>query len=1066
MKVSKQFTVAVFSAIFVLLMTDVSSAQIFGHGQETDSPKYEKELFKDLKYRNIGPYRGGRSVAVSGHASQPYTYYTGFTGGGVYKTTDGGSSWINVSDDYFKTGSVGAISVAPSDANVIYAGMGETDIRGNMSAGDGMYKSTDAGKTWKHIGLGESQFIGDIEVHPANDDVLWVAAMGQIFGEEGNEERGVYKSIDGGKTWKKVLYRNGKTGAVDIAVDPNNPRILFAALWEAYRNPWEMSSGGEGSGLFRSKDGGETWEEISKFPGMPKGLLGKIGVAVSPANSNRVWAIIENQNGGGLFRSENGGDTWRRITADRNLRQRAWYYSKVIADPKNENGVYVLNVGFWKSTDGGSTFSRIGTPHGDHHDLWIDPNDPQRMVIGDDGGGQVTYNGGEGWSSYYTSATAQIYQVTTDNQFPYMIYGAQQDNSTFAIKNRTSGFGIDESDWWPVAGGESGYIAPDPEDPNVTFGGSYGGYLNKYDKELGLSDRVDVWPDNPMGAGAEDLKYRFQWTFPIIFSPHNPDVLYTTSQHVHRSTDEGMSWETISDDLTRNDKEKQKESGGPITKDDTSVEYYNTIFTFVESPIQEGTFWAGSDDGLIHISRDNGSTWENVTPKGLPETMISIIDASHHDAGTAYFAATRYKFNDFAPMVYKTTNYGKSWKKITNGIPAMDFTRVVREDPNKQGLLYAGTETGVYVSFDAGENWQDLQLNLPAVPITDLAVHKRDKDLVVATQGRSFWVLDDLPVLHQMSDQIAKAENHLFQPEKTYLFGGPSFSRPGATIGQNPERGAVFYYTLKNDVEEEIKLEIMDPSGNTIRTYSSVKDDNDRPVKESSTFYEEENQTRPSVVAADAGLNKFVWGLDYPDVTRIDGTQILWAGNTSGPSAIPGTYTVKMHIGDDMVGERTFEVVKDPRLTSVSQQDFVAQFELVKTVKAKLDTTHKTINRIREVRKELNEIMAEAKDNEELQEKAKTMLKAMSEIENELIQTKAESGQDVLNFQIKLNNKLAALASTIATGYGRPTQQQYAVFEDLAGKVDVQFERLQAVWDGEYENIIQEFESKGGKIQN
>ncbi|HCT52092.1 MAG TPA: glycosyl hydrolase [Balneola sp.] len=1066
MKARKQFFSAIFCMIVSIFVAEISSAQIFGHGEETDSPTFKKELFKDLNYRNIGPFRGGRSVAVSGHASQPYTFYTGFTGGGVFKTTDGGSSWINITDAYFKTGSVGAITVAPSDPNVIYVGMGETDIRGNMSAGDGMYKSTDAGKTWKHIGLGESQFIGDIEVHPSNDDIVWVAAMGQIFGEEGNEERGVYKSTDGGTTWKKVLFRNNKTGAVDIAVDPNNPRILFAALWEAYRNPWEMSSGGEGSGLFRSKDGGETWEEISKFPGMPKGLLGKIGVAVSPANSNRVWAIIENQNGGGLFRSENGGDTWRRISADRNLRQRAWYYSKVIADPKNENGVYVLNVGFWKSTDGGSKFSRIGTPHGDHHDLWIDPNDSQRMIIADDGGGQVTYNGGEGWSSYYTSATAQIYQVTTDNQFPYMVYGAQQDNSTFAIKNRTNGFGINESDWWPVAGGESGYIAPDPEDPNVTFGGSYGGYLNKYDKELGLSDRVDVWPDNPMGAGAENLKYRFQWTFPIVISPHNPDILYTTSQHVHRSTDEGMSWEVISDDLTRNDKEKQKESGGPITKDDTSVEYYNTIFTFVESPIQEGIFWAGSDDGLIHISRDNGETWENVTPKGLEETMISIIDASHHDAGTAYFAATRYKFNDFAPMIYKTTNYGKSWTKITKGIPAMDFTRVVREDPNKKGLLYAGTETGVYVSFDAGENWQDLQLNLPAVPVTDMAVHKRDKDLVVATQGRSFWILDDLPVLHQMSDQIAKAENHLFQPEKTYLFGGPSFSRPGSAVGQNPERGAVFFYTLKDEVEEEIKMEIIDPSGNTIRTYSSIKDDNDRPVRESSTFYEEEDRTRPSVVANQPGLNKFVWGLDYPEVTRIDGTQILWAGNTSGPSAIPGTYTVKMHIGDEVVGERNFEVVKDPRLENVTQEDFVAQFELVKTIKAKLDTTHKTINRIREVRKEINEMMAEAKDNKELQEKAKTMLEAMSEVENELMQTKAEATQDVLNFEIKLNNKLASLASTVATGYGRPTKQQYAVYEELAGKVDAQFKRLQAVWDGEYENIIQEFESKGGKIQN
>ncbi len=1065
MNASKLFRIATFLFCFTIFVTDVSTAQIFGHGEETNNPKYQKELFKELKYRNIGPYRGGRSVAVSGHDSQPYTFYTGFTGGGVYKTTDGGSSWINISDGYFKTGSVGAISVAPSDPNVIYVGMGETDIRGNMSAGDGMYKSTDAGKTWKHIGLAQSQFIGDIEVHPDNAEVLWVAAMGQLFGTEGNEQRGIFKSTDGGETWEKVLYRDDKTGAVDIAVDPNNPRILFAGLWEAYRNPWEMSSGGENGGLFKSKDGGETWEDISKSPGLPKGLLGKIGVAVSPANSNRVWAMIENENGG-LFRSENGGDTWRRVNKERSLRQRAWYYTKVVADPKNENGVYVLNVGFYKSTDGGSSFSRIGTPHGDHHDLWIAPSNPQRMVIADDGGGQVTYNGGEGWSSYYTSATAQIYQVATDNQFPYMVYGAQQDNSTFAIKNRTNGFGIDESDWWPVAGGESGYIAPDPENPDVTYGGSYGGYLNKYDKSLDLSDRIDVWPDNPMGAGAEDLKYRFQWTFPIIISPHDPNVLYATSQHVHRSTDEGMSWEVISGDLTRNDKEKQKESGGPITKDDTSVEYYNTIFTFEESPIEPGLLWAGSDDGLIHISRDNGESWENVTPKGLPESMISILDPSHHDAGTAYFAATRYKFNDFQPMIYKTTNYGKSWKKITNGIPEMDFTRAVREDPNKAGLLYAGTETGMYVSFDAGENWQDLQLNLPAVPITDLDVHKRDKDLIVATQGRSFWILDDLPVLHQMSDQIAKAENHLFEPERTYLFGGPSFSRPGSTVGQNPERGAVIFYTLSDDVEEEIKLEFIDPDGNTIRTYSSAKDQRGRPVKESPMFYEEEGQTRPSVVSKNKGLNKFVWGLDYPRVTDINGTQILWAGNTSGPTAIPGTYTVKMHIGDDMIAEESFEVVKDPRLTSVSQEDFVAQFELVKTIKAKLDTTHKTINRIREVRKEVNEMVAEAKDNEELQEKAKTMKEALSEIENALVQTKAEAFQDVLNFKIKLNNKLAALASTVATGYGRPTEQQYAVYEDLAAQVDVQLERFQSVLDGEYETIIQEVEGMSGKIQN
>jgi len=1062
----KRLVIGCLALFLSISLSDTTKAQIFGHGAETDSPTYTEKHLKDLSFRNIGPFRGGRSVAVAGHDKQPYTFYTGFTGGGVFKTTDGGNSWMNITDDYFKTGSVGAIDVADSDPNVIYVGMGETDIRGNMSAGDGMYRSTDAGKTWMYLGLGNTQFIGDIEIHPENPDVVWVAAMGQLFGEEGNPERGVFKTTDGGKTWNKVLFRNNKTGAVDIAVDPNNSRILFASLWEAYRNPWEMSSGGDGAGLFRSADGGETWTEITKNPGLPKGLIGKIGVSVSPVNSDRVFAIIENAKGGGLFRSDDGGGTWNRVSADRNLRQRAWYYSKVIADPGNEDVVYVLNVGFWKSSDGGNTFSRIGTPHGDHHDLWIDSNNPERMIIGDDGGGQVTYNGGQGWSSYYNSATAQIYQVATDNQFPYMIYGAQQDNSTFAIRSRTSGGGISERDWWPVAGGESGYIAPDPENPNVTFGGSYGGYLNKYDNELGLSDRIDVWPDNPMGAGAKDLKYRFQWTFPIIISPHNPDVLYSTSQHVHRSTDEGMSWEEISPDLTRNDSTKQDESGGPITKDDTSVEYYNTVFTFVESSIEPGLLWAGSDDGLIHISRNNGESWENVTPRGLNETMISIIDASHHDAGTAYFAATSYKFNDFQPMIYKTNNYGRSWEKITKGIPEMDFTRVVREDPNKAGLLYAGTETGLYVSFDAGDNWQSLQLNLPPVPITDLAVHKRDMDLIVATQGRSFWVFDDLPVLHQITEDIASSDHYLFDPEDPYLFGRGGGFDPSGTTGQNPTPGAVVYYMLGNDLEDEVKLEFLDMRDNVIQTYSSKKDSRDRPVKESPLFYEEEDQRPSSVVSDKAGLNKFDWDLQYPGVTNLDGRQILWSGNTSGPMAIPGSYKVRMYIGEEMVGEQDFEVKKDPRLVDVSQDDLVAQFELVQTINAKLDTTHASINRIRKVRGEINELMGEAKGNEELQEKAKAMLAALSTIENELVQTKAEATQDVLNFQIKLNNKLASLKGTVATGFGRPTNQQYAVFEDLGAKVDVQLAKLNAIWNGEYENVLQEFENPSVPIKN
>lgn len=1048
-----------FSMLLAVTMLNTAQAQIFGHGEETDRPAYQESLMKDLAYRNIGPFRGGRSVAVAGHDDQPYTFYAGYTGGGVYKTTDGGNSWFNITDDYFKTGSVGAISVAPSDPNVIYVGMGETDIRGNMSAGDGMYRSTDAGKTWEYLGLGESQFIGDIEIHPGNPDVIWVAAMGQIFGTEGNAERGVYKSTDGGKTWSKVLYKDEKTGAVDISVDPNNPRILFAAMWEAYRNPWQMSSGGEGSGLYRSKDGGETWTNISTNPGMPKGMLGKIGVSVSPVNSNRVYAMVENLNGG-LFRSENGGDTWSRINTDRNLRQRAWYYTKVVADPQNEDGVYVMNVGFYRSTDAGKSFSRIGTPHSDHHDLWIATNNPDRMIVADDGGGQVSYNAGESWSSYYTSATAQIYQVITDNQFPYLIYGAQQDNSTFAIKSRTSGFGITEDDWWRVAGGESGYIAPDPENPDVTFGGSYGGYLNKYDAELGLSDRIDVWPDNPMGAGAEDLKYRFQWTFPIYISPHNPDVMYATSQYVHRTTDEGMSWEVISEDLTRNDKSRQVESGGPITKDDTSVEYYNTIFSFIESPVEPGVLWAGSDGGLIHISRDNGESWDNVTPKGLPESMISIIDASHFDGGTAYVAANRYKFNDFEPMLYRTTNYGKSWTRINSGIPAMDFTRTVREDPNREGLLYAGTETGVYVSFDAGDQWQPLQLNLPPVPVTDIAVHKREKDLIIATQGRSFWVLDDLPVLHQMSDEIASGDHHLFQPEHVYLFGGGGRTpSPGSTVGENPDPGVVVFYNLQDDVDEEVRLSFYERDGDLIRSFSSTEDNRGRSYKEDTDFYTEEDSRPSSVLSDKAGLNKFSWDLEYPGVTNLDGRQILWAGNTSGPQAVPGSYIVKLFIGNEQVGSREFEVMKDPRLTEVSQEDLEEQFNLVQTINAKLDTTHKAINHIRKLRKDITEMQAEAGGNEESAKLAKEIKEALSEIENALMQTKAEATQDVLNYKIKLNNKLAALKSTVATGYGKPTKQQYEVYEDLAAKVDVQLERFKLILEGEYDAFKGEIEN-------
>ena len=1044
------------TSLFFFGHATTAQAQTFGHGEEISNPDYEHTHFQELEYRNIGPFRGGRSVAVAGHEDHPHTYYTGFTGGGVYKTTDGGINWQNVSDGYFKTGSVGAISVAPSNANVIYAGMGETCIRGNMSAGDGMYRTVDGGKTWEHIGLGESHFIGEIVVHPKNEDVAWVAVLGHTFGNEGNSERGIFKTTDGGNSWERVLYHNEHTGAVDIEIDPNNPRILYATLWEAYRNPWEMSSGGEGSGLYKSTDGGENWENISQRPGLPKGISGKIGVAISPLNSDRIWTIIENENGG-LFRSDDGGGTWSRTTADRNLRQRAWYYTHVVAGTNHEDEVYVLNVGFFKSTDGGSSFDRIGTPHGDHHDLWISPDDGNRMVVANDGGGQVSYNGGESWSSYYKYATAQFYQVITDNQFPYRIYGAQQDNSTVGILSRTSGSGIAERDWAPVAGGESGYIAPDPEDPNVTFGGSYGGYFNKFNDFTDQSDRIDVWPDNPMGAGAEDLKYRFQWTFPIYISPHDPNMLYATSQYVHRSTDEGMSWETISDDLTRDDKSKQGESGGPITKDDTSVEYYNTVFTFAESTVQPGVLWAGADDGLIHISRDNGESWDEVTPEGMPEAMASIIDPSPHNPGTAYLAANRYKFDDFSPMLYKTDNYGRSWTRINNGIPEGDFTRVIREDPNREGLLYAGTETGVYVSFNDGDKWQPLQLNLPAVPITDLTVHARDKDLVIATQGRSFWILDDLSVLHQLSDDVKNSDYYLFKPETTYLFGSHSNIDPGETLGENPKDGVVVYYNLNSIPDSEVKLRFLESDGTEIRTFSSEETLEGDPVEESDEFYEEEHDVPSDVLTLKEGNNSFEWNMRYPGAEDIDGRQILWSGSTTGPSAIPGTYQVQLIIDDEIVSDQTFELTKDPRIDT-TQEDFQAQFDLHQTIITKLDTTHKTINRIRNVRAQINDLKSDNPDDTELVERAEEILTVLEEVEGELMQTKAESFQDVLNFPIKLNNKLASLASTVATGDGRPTQQQYDVYATLAEQIDEQFERIVQVFQGELPDQIREIE--------
>ena len=819
------------------------------------SAKYDTSLYRGLVWREVGPFRGGRVTAVAGSSAQPLVYYMGGTGGGVWKTADGGLTWQPVSDKFLTAGSVGALAVAPSDPNVVYAGTGESPIRGNLSPGDGLYKSTDAGKTWKRIGLADAGQIAHVLVHPQNPDLAYVAVLGHAFGP--NATRGVFRTKDGGRTWDKVLYRNDSTGAIDLALDPVNPRILYAGLWQAVRRPWELVSGGAGSGVFKSTDGGDSWTEITRNKGLPKGIIGKMGLAVSPLDHERVWALVE-ADSGGLFRSDDGGVSWTRTSEDHEIRQRAWYFTHVFADPGNSDGVYVLNTALLKSIDGGKTFTTLRGPHGDHHALWIDPRDPARMINGNDGGATISTNGGATWTTEGNQPTAQFYHVIATTHFPYMLCGAQQDNSTVCIAARTDGIGIGEKDWYDVGGGESGWIAARQDDPDIVFAGSYGGLITRYDHRTGQERAINAWPDNPMGWGAANLKYRFQWTFPIVVAPLNPNDLFIAAQVLFRSSNEGQSWQAISPDLTRNDKSKQGPSGGPITKDNTSIEYYNTIFTVAPSSRDSSVIWAGTDDGLVQVTRDGGKSWQNVTPKELPEWgLVSTVEPSPQDAATAYVAATRYKLDDFRPYVYKTSDYGRSWKKIVTGIPETHFVRVVREDPARRGLLFAGTEFGMYVSFDDGASWQTLQLNLPVAPIHDLTL--KDHDLAAATHGRAFWMLDDITPLEQLSDEIAHADRHLFTPRDAVRFRGPSFvpARSLTGLGTNPPNGATVYFYVKQKPEEEATLDFLDARDSLVRRFSS------RPKEPADSL------------KAEAGLNRFVWDLRYADAHRFKGL-VFW----------------------------------------------------------------------------------------------------------------------------------------------------------------------------------------------
>ncbi len=1014
------------------------------------APAIDVSNWPALEYREIGPYRGGRCAAVTGVTGYPDLYYMGTTGGGVWKTEDAGRSWRNVSDGYFG-GSIGAVAVSEWDPNVVYVGGGEKTVRGNVSHGDGLYKSTDAGRSWKKMGLEDSRHITRIRIHPKNADILWVAALGHLFGP--NPQRGVYKSSDGGASFKRVLSVSDSVGAVDLVLDPTNPRILYATMWRVLRTPYSLESGGPGSGLWKSADGGDTWTELTGNPGLPKPPIGICGITVSPTNPDNLYAIVEAEMGG-VFRSRDAGKTWTNTNSDRDLRQRAWYYSRIYADPGDEESVYVLNVQFHRSTNGGKSFGTIGVPHVDNHDLWIAPEDPQRMIESNDGGANVSFDGGKTWSTQGNQPTAQMYRVSTDNAYPYRLLGGQQDNSAIRIRSRSlTSSAIGDRDWEATAGGESGHIVAKPDDPDVVFGGSYGGYLTRYDHRTGEERTVNVWPDNPMGWGAADLKYRFQWNYPIFFSPHDPNVMYAAGNVLFRSRDEGLTWDPVSPDLTRNDKTKQAPSGGPITKDNTSVEYYCTIFAALESPHEPGVLWTGSDDGLVQVSRDNGATWKNVTPKGLPEwAMINSVDAHPFEKGGLYLAATRYKLDDFTPYLFKTTDYGASWTRIDAGIDRTHFTRVLRADPDRRGLLYAGTERGVHVSFDDGASWGSLQRNLPIVPITDLAV--KERDLVVATQGRGYWILDDLSPLHQATPEVAKAvaadpkakaAHHFFAPRPTVRSFVNRSENPG-NRGTNPRPGVTFLYALADSVPGDVavRLQIFDSAGDSVHTFTRKPvEGGDGAKKDDEKKDEDENVDK--VLHAARGMNRYTWDLRHSDAERFDG-MVLWSGGLSGPRALPGRYTARLTVGD-WSAEVPFEIVL-PRTSAASAAQVEEQFRFLLAARDKLTETHRAIGKIRDVRDQLNAVEKRLKERESdeavkpLLEATKALRDSITAVESALYQTKNKSRQDPLNFPIKLNDKLAGLKDFAESGDGLLPRQAHAVRDELVTAIDAELAKL------------------------
>ena len=1019
-----------FLAAFCYMMLFV--IPVTGFSQEKEQPvTIDPSFLQGMEYRSIGPYRGGRVTAVEGIPGKDFTFFMGSTGGGVWKTSDAGETWENISDGQIKAGSIGAIEVSESDPNVIYVGTGSDAPRGNISAGIGMYKSVNGGKTWEHIGLSEGGQIGEIRVHPENPDLVYAAVLGNIFGP--NSQRGVFRSKDGGKNWEKILYLSDKTGAVDVEIDPNNSRVLYAGFWRAERKPWTLIDGSEEGGVYKSTDAGDSWERVDL--GFPNdALLGKVDVAVSPLNSDRIWVMqqAKKEELGGLYRSDDGGKRWQRVNREHKLRQRQFYYTHIYADPQDEETVYVLNTGFYKSTDAGETFEEIDVPHGDVHDLWLNPANPDIMVNSNDGGANVSLNGGKSWTTQLNQPTAEFYRLEVDDQFPYRVYGAQQDNSTISIPSKMPGDVSPKQYWYSVGGGESGHIAVHPENPNIVYAGTYSGEITRFNKETDETLQMTAYPHYTEGTNMTELKYRFQWNFPILISEHAPDTLYVTSQYVHRSTDGGFTWEIISPDLTTNDPQYlDRIPGGPIQHDATGVEVYCTIFSFAESPHHRGELWAGTDDGLMHISRDGGENWQNITPKNMPDGgTVNAIELSEHKAGTAYIAVYKYREADFHPYIFKTEDYGQSWQKLTNGengIPNDHFVRVVREDPVRDGLLFAGTEFGMYVSIDDGEHWQSLQLNLPHTPITDLAVHRGD--LVVSTQGRSFWILDDLSPLRQWSREIEESAGHLFAPSVAYR---TQFRGGVGSPGPDPyPTGALIYFFLDDITEQDtVTLDILDGEDNVVRKYS--------------TFSEKEQHK----LELTKGLNRFEWDLNHDGPFTVDDLVTMVIGNPPrGPEAVPGTYTARLSAGD-VQQTKKFELKADPRWTA-SNGDLAATFSLANKIAEMITTSQQAIVQLRSAAEQIEDIIEKTRnysEASEIQQSGSKTIQELQSLENKLINNDIESGQDPIGMERRLSNRLGRLYQVVRGHDARPTQGMKERFADL--------KEVYEQYMNEYESII------------